>query len=212
MILFAFSMPLPTPNIRISIQATSASICHILLPNADAILPNAAPNSSTFSGESVAPVNVPTAYLRIHPITTVYPIAMASDPNTGIIPSASPTFLFPFFSQAIPNASIGPAFAARPKLISPITPVEPISITNIKYGIRNEPPPYNDTLVGNIQIFPIPTAEPIQAQINPHLLLNDSLLFIIFPLQPLGTGFFGLFTVPAGSKYSIHMVDFSILA
>ena len=189
MILFAFSMPLPTPNIRISIQATSASICHILLPNADAILPNAAPNSSTFSGESVAPVNVPTAYLRIHPITTVYPIAMASDPNTGIIPSASPTFLFPFFSQAIPNASIGPAFAARPKLISPITPVEPISITNIKYGIRNEPPPYNDTLVGNIQIFPIPTAEPIQAQINPHLLLNDSLLFIIFPLQPLGTGF-----------------------
>jgi hypothetical protein len=48
---------------------------------------------------------------------------------------------------------------------------------------------HNDTLVGNIQIFPIPTAEPIQAQINPHLLLNDSLLFIIFPLQPLGTGF-----------------------
>ena len=29
---------------------------------------------------------------------------MASDPNTGIIPSASPTFLFPFFSQVKENA------------------------------------------------------------------------------------------------------------
>lgn len=64
------------------------------------------------------------------------------------------------------------------KLISPITPVEPIKITNRKYGIRKDPPPYSDTLVGNIQILPIPTAEPMQAQINPHLLLNDSLLFI----------------------------------
>ena len=153
-------------------------ICHKLFPNADAICPNFAPNASTFSGSNVAPVNVPTAYFKIQPITTVYPIAIARDPITGIIPSASPLFLLPLFSHAIPNASIGPDFAALPKLISPITPVEPIKITNRKYGIRKDPPPYSDTLVGNIQILPIPTAEPMQAQINPHLLLNDSLLFI----------------------------------
>ena len=67
---------------------------------------------------------------------------------------------------------------ARPKLISPITPVKPISATNMKYGIRYDPPPYIDTLVGNIQILPIPTAEPIQARMNPHLLLKESRLFI----------------------------------
>ena len=39
-------------------------------------------------------------------------------------------------------------------------------IGEMKYGIRNAPPPYNDTLVGNIQIFPIPTAEPMHARIN----------------------------------------------
>ena len=35
-----------------------------------------------------------------------------------------------------------------------------------------------ETLVGNIQIFPMPTAEPIQARIKPHLLLKESLVFI----------------------------------
>jgi len=53
--------------------------------------------------------------------------------------------------------------------------VEPIRATKIKYGIRNEPPPYRETRVGNIQRFPMPTAEPIQARMKPHLLLKDSL-------------------------------------
>jgi hypothetical protein len=71
---------------------------------------------------------------------------------------------------------------ARPKLISPLTPVKPISATNRKYGIRKEPPPYKETRVGNIQMLPIPTAEPMQARINPHRLLNDSLFFILLSL------------------------------
>ena len=73
---------------------------------------------------------------------------------------------------------MGPERVPRPKLISPITPVKLMSATKIKYGIRNDPPPYRETLVGNIQIFPIPTADPIHASTNPHWLLNDSLLFI----------------------------------
>ena len=36
----------------------------------------------------------------------------------------------------------------------------------------------------NIHIFPMPTAEPMQARINPHLLLNDSLLSFIFQFYP----------------------------
>ena len=73
---------------------------------------------------------------------------------------------------------MGPERVPRPKLISPITPVNPISATKIKYGIRNDPPPYRETLVGNIQIFPIPTADPIQARMNPQRLLKDSRFFI----------------------------------
>ena len=107
-------------------------------------------------------------YFKIQPITTVYPIAIASEPRTGISPSISPSFLFPFDSQARPKASIGPDFAARPKLISPITPVKPISATKIMYNRRYAPPPYMETRVGNIHIFPIPTAEPIHASIKPH--------------------------------------------
>ena len=103
---------------------------------------------------------------------------MASAPSTGIKPITSPSFLLFLVSHAYPNASTGPDLVARPKLISPITPVKPISATNIKYGIRYEPPPYIDTLVGNIQILPIPTAEPIQARMNPHLLLKESRFFI----------------------------------
>ena len=117
-----------------------AKICQMLFPNADAIVPKRPPNSSIVFGASVAPVKVPTAYFKIHPITTVYPIAIAREPRTGIIPNPSPTFLFPFFSQTIPNASIGPDLAARPKLISPITPVDAITTTKIKYGIKKEPP------------------------------------------------------------------------
>lgn len=110
---------------------------------------------------------------------------MASAPITGIQPSVSPSLRLHLVSQAMPKASMGPERVPRPKLISPITPVKPISATKIKYGIRNDPPPYRETLVGNIQIFPIPTADPMQARMNPQRLLKDSRFFIKikFPLS-----------------------------
>ena len=91
---------------------------------------------SISSGDSVLPVKAPIMYFSIQPMTTVYPMAIASAPSTGMPPSSSPSFRLPFFSMAIPNASIGPDLVARPKLISPITPVNPMSTTNIKYGMR----------------------------------------------------------------------------
>ena len=99
--------------------------------------------------------------------------------------SVSPSLRLHLVSQAMPKASMGPERVPRPKLISPITPVKPISATKIKYGIRNDPPPYRETLVGNIQIFPIPTADPMQARMNPQRLLKDSRFFIKikFPLS-----------------------------
>jgi len=36
------------------------------------------------------------------------------------------------------------------------------------------PPPYFETLVGNIQILPMPTAEPMQARTNPQLDFQES--------------------------------------
>ena len=135
-ILLAFSIPLPTPNIRMVIPMASAMICHALLPNEDAIPPKFEAKPSISSGDSVLPVKAPIMYFSIQPMTTVYPMAIASAPSTGMPPSSSPSFRLPFFSMAIPNASIGPDLVARPKLISPITPVNPMSTTNIKYGMR----------------------------------------------------------------------------
>ena len=125
-------MPFPIPNIRISIAIASAAISHPLLPNEDAILLNAPPKPSTPSGASVLPVKAPTVYLRIQPTTTVYPSASASEPSTGITPTASPILFLPRISQALPKAPIGPDLVARPKLISPIIPVAPISTTKIR--------------------------------------------------------------------------------
>ena len=70
-ILFAFSIPLPTPNIKIAIQAANAITCHTLFPNADAMDSNAPAKSSTLTADSVFPVKVPIMYLKIHPMTTV---------------------------------------------------------------------------------------------------------------------------------------------
>lgn len=62
----------------------------------------------------------------------------------------------------------------------------PSSITNIKYGIRNAAPPNFPVRYGNIHILPIPTAEPMQAIINPILVRNSS--------RPLPCVFFILFS------------------
>ena len=129
MILPARSIPPPTPSMRINMQIIKAPICHPLFPNAEAILPKAFPYSSTLFGARVEPVRVPIAYLKIQPITTVYPIAIAREPRTGIMPRASPSFRLPFASQAQPNASTGPDLVARPKLISAMTPVKPMRAT-----------------------------------------------------------------------------------
>ena len=67
----AFSIPLPTPNIRIRMQKKRAASCQPLFPNADAIEPKAEAKPSVSAGASVAPVKAPMAYFRIQPMTTV---------------------------------------------------------------------------------------------------------------------------------------------
>ena len=47
-----------------------------------------------------------------------------------------------------------------------------------KYGIRNVMPPQRETMMGKRQMLPMPTAEPMQARMKPHLLLKDSLFFM----------------------------------
>ena len=42
-------------------------------------------------------------------------------------------------------------------------------------GSRKVPPPYLETLAGNIHILPIPTAEPMQDRINPQFVFQESL-------------------------------------
>jgi hypothetical protein len=44
----------------------------------------------------------------------------------------------------------------------------------ISQGIRNVPPPFAPTILGNRQILPVPIAAPIVANINPNLPLNSS--------------------------------------
>ena len=50
---------------------------------------------------------------------------------------------------------------------------------NRTYGSRNVIPPHSETIYGNLQIFPIPTADPMQASTNPVRLLKPSLCFPI---------------------------------
>jgi hypothetical protein len=69
--LLTFSIPLPTPNARMTIATTRATICQKLFPNADAMDSNAPAKSSTLTADSVFPVKVPIMYLKIHPMTTV---------------------------------------------------------------------------------------------------------------------------------------------
>lgn len=112
-------------------------------------------------------------------------MAMPREPITGIIPMAFPHF-FPFSPNRIPitleKAPKGPVFMLLPNAISPITPENPSRITNIKYGIKNAAPPNLPVRYGNIQMFPMPTADPMQATINPSLVRNSSLPFS-FPLD-----------------------------
>ena len=58
-------------------------------------------------------------------------MAMAREPSTGIKPRASPHFPRPVRCRAAsPKATMGPPPAARPKAISPMTPVEAMRATN----------------------------------------------------------------------------------
>ena len=60
---------------------------------------------------------------------------MASDPSVGMRPITFPMVLplrTPRISMALPKAPMGPVRMARPKDISPITPVKPSSMTNMK--------------------------------------------------------------------------------
>ena len=46
---------------------------------------------------------------------------------------------------------------------------------NISHGIRKDPPPFAPTILGNLQMFPVPIAAPIVANMSPSLPLNWSL-------------------------------------
>ena len=60
-------------------------------------------------------------------------MAMVREPSTGTRPRASPQFRRPVRrSAAAANAIMGPPAAARPKAISPMTPVEAIRATKRK--------------------------------------------------------------------------------
>ena len=71
MILLAFSMPLPTPNIRMIMQITKAAVCQKLLPKEEDIEPKAPAKPSISAGARTAPVKVPMVYFKIQPMTTV---------------------------------------------------------------------------------------------------------------------------------------------
>ena len=94
-------------------------------------------------------------------------------------PMASPILRLPRSSVHLPNAPMGPAPVARPSANSPITPVEPMRMTQMKYGIRNVMPPQRETMMGKRQMLPMPTAEPMQARIKPHLDLKPSRCVVV---------------------------------
>ena len=177
MTLLTFSIPLVIPNAMITNVTANPSICQLIFPNGTAIFPKKIPMSSTFVR---FPVRELHRYFMTHPTTTEYPIAIPREPITGITPIALPIGR-PFspnrISIAFPKEPSGPVFMLRPNAISPITPENPSSTTNIKYGIKNAAPPNLPVLYGNIQILAIPTVEPIHAITNPIFVRNSSLPF-----------------------------------
>ncbi len=55
----------------------------------------------------------------------------------------------------------------RPMTNSKIIRGRPKKRMEIRYGIRNAPPPLAPTIYGNRHIFPMPTADPILARMKP---------------------------------------------
>ena len=128
----ARSIPPAIPIAMITAVTRTAITSQRLLPKAEAVLSNIPPIwfISCFM-PAICPVSARKVYLKIHPTTTVYPIASAREPRTGSSPINSPVFLLPVrISVQTPKALIGPPLAARPSAISSITPVEAINITN----------------------------------------------------------------------------------
>ena len=126
---------------------------------------------------SSVPVPAASRYFKNHPSTTEYPMAMPSDPSVGTAPTTlpiGPACFTPRISSALENAPMGPVPMARPKAISPMTPVRPSSTTKIRYGMRNAAPPISATRYGNSQMALMPTAEPIQAMMNAVREVNES--------------------------------------
>ena len=74
-------------------------------------------------------------------------------------------FLFNFL-----NMFIGVSAILLPTINSNKSNGIPKRKTPIIYGIKNEPPPFCAAIYGNLQIFPIPTAEAIAAKTNAFLL------------------------------------------
>lgn len=68
-----------------------------------------------------------------------------------------------------PNDPIVPILVLLPMKISTMISGNDQTNKNMAQPIRKEPPPCSATIRGNLQIFPVPTAIPIAANINPIL-------------------------------------------
>ena len=67
-----------------------------------------------------------------------------------------------------------PVLLRLPKANSAITSGIDHKNKKINQGIRKLPPPLAPTILGNLQIFPVPIAAPIVAKIKPKRPLNSS--------------------------------------
>lgn len=63
-------MPPATPRAMITMAATTATVCHRLLPQAEAVVEKAASKASTPRLAIQAPVRASTAYFSSQPTTT----------------------------------------------------------------------------------------------------------------------------------------------
>ena len=77
-----------------------------------------------------------------------------------------------FFPNTLEKAEYGPRLVFRPMANSVINSGMDHKNRKINHGMRNEPPPFRATSLGNRQILPVPTAMPIQVRIMAQRELN----------------------------------------
>ena len=77
-----------------------------------------------------------------------------------------------FLPANILKVPIVPVRLRLPMANSAITSGMDQANKKISQGIRNVPPPFAPTILGNRQMFPVPIAAPIEAKIRPNRPLN----------------------------------------